>query len=806
MFHFYKNTALLLCLLFITNHSFSQIKIVSVNGIVVDKLNKLPIEFATVKLINKKNIASKFTTITTKNGTFKFDKIEEGQYTLALTYIGFQNLDRGVIITSTSTLIDLGTIEMQGTNQILAEVNVTSKKALQNNAIDRKVYNVSQDIMAQSGTASDILKNVPSVEVDIEGGISLRGSGDVMVLINGRPSPLMGKNKAEVLQQIPANTIERIEVITNPSARFRPDGTSGIINIVMKKNTKTGFNGNIIANVGNHERANSSLNLNLKKGKFNVFATYNIRRDERNRFGTTERSFYDSIGKNKGYYADDSRSKSRPLSHLLRGGFEYTIDDKNSVGLSASTLKTEQVRDDIVNRNFSNSNHQVTSLFKRLRHAPAGENEKDATFFWQHNFKEEDHQLRVEATASSKSENEKNYYSNIYSIPFFSTALDNNWVNQIEKNQQVTVDYIKNLNGNAKMELGYAGSFVQQDIDFYVENYDSIAHKFVKNLQNSNRFLYDQNIHALYGTYQKTLGSFSFSTGLRAEKALTKSNLVTKDSIIKIDYFQLYPTVHLAYKLKKSELQLNYSRRVNRPQGDDLNPFSEIIDPLNLRAGNPKLLPEYIHSVEFGYQWKNNIFTFVPSIYYRYKYNGFTTVTKAINDSVLLTTKENLSYDRSAGLELILSAKPSKIFTANLSANVFYNTINAASLGFAATKSIVSLSTTFNSSFEITPVTMLQLTCNYKSARQTAQGLFKPTFVVNAGARQDLLKKKLSVTVTVSDLFKTLTQKVNLQSPFLQQVSITNRDARILYIGCSYRFGSTTKKRVEDKLQFDNAL
>ena len=264
--------------------------------------------------------------------------------------------------------------------------------------------------------------------------------------------------------------------------------------------------------------------------------------------------------------------------------------------------------------------------------------------------------------------------------------------------------------------------------------------------------------------------------------------------------------MHLSYKLKKGELQLNYSRRVRRPEGDDLNPFPEYQDPKNLRAGNPKLLPEITHSAEFGFKWQNNKYSFVPSLYYRYKQNGFTTVTIPLNDTVLLTTQQNLSNDKSAGLELIFSAKAGKFLTANLSSNFFYNKIDASNLGYSASKSIVSMSTTFNSTITITKTTMWQVSCNYRSARLTPQGKSFGTFVLNSGIRQDLFKKKVSVILTASDIFKTLKQKSELNTLYLKQMSVGKRDARIIYLGISYRFGKTTKKQNEEKLQFDNNL
>ena len=661
-------------------------------------------------------------------------------------------------------------------------------------------------IVPQQLSASDVLKNIPAVEVDIDGNVSLRGSTEVMILINGRPSPLMGKTRAEVLQQFPANAIERIEIITNPSAKYKPDGTSGIINIVLKKNIKAGWNGSAIINAGNRSRCNGSLSLNYKPGKLNVFGSYGIRQDSRLRKNYINREYFDSTGNTESYYTEDNQSPARPLSHLVTFGADYELNKHNSFGISGNYHYRKLLKKDVVKKYFYDRFYLPGSNYDRLRYDPEYEKETDATVYWQHNFSKEDHELRIEFNASGSDELEDNHYTNVYYYPPTVASFDNTLIAQKNHQQQLTIDYSNPLSESSKLEAGYSGSFTQLDMNFFGEYYDTAKKFFVKDTVKSNRFLYNEAIHAFYITYQHSYTKFGYSVGLRAEPVYIHGNLVTKDSLISNSYFKIFPTIHLSYKLKNSELQLNYSKRVHRAEGDDLNPFPEYRDPRNLQAGNPKLLPEIIHSIEFGYKWQNKKFSFVPSLYYRYKQNGFTTVTIPVNDSTLLTTQQNLSNDQSAGLELIFSAKAGKFFSANLSNNFFYNKIDASSLGYSNSKSIISMSTNFNSTFIITKTTMLQISCNYRSARLTPQGKTFATFVMNAGMRQDLLKKKISVMLTASDIFKTLQQKTELSTHYLKQVTIGKRDAQIIYLGISYRFGKVIKKQNEEKMQFDNNL
>ncbi len=772
-------------------------------GQVMDRSSGNQVEFANVELL--KAIDSTLVTgvITDAKGRFSIEKVKPGNYLLRSSFIGFEKTFTPITVEGKSRM-NLGTIEIYFSVKTNSSVTVTANKAMLNTSIDRKTYDVTKDIMAQSGSASDVLKNIPSVEVDLDGQVTLRGSSDIMILINGRPSPLMGKLRvAEVLQQIPANSIEKIEVITNPSARYKPDGTSGILNIVMKKNTKGGWNGSLTANTGNRDRHNASILLNYKPGKFNYYGNYGIRQDSRLRTSDVNRAYYLVNTKSiSSYYDENLVAQTRPLTHLATIGIIYDPNKENSFGISGNYSNRDLLKIDVLHKFFYNGSHSLTSQYDRLRRDPETEKQKDATAFWEHQFPGEDHSIRFELNVSTAKEVEDNHYQNAWVKPTVKNTFDNTLIKQGEDQQQLTIDYSRLLSESSKLEAGYSGSFLQQDFNFFGEYYDPSTGKFITDNVKTNRFLFNQTIHSLYGTYEKSYEKFSYSLGLRLEESLINGNQVTKDTLIRNEYLKVYPTLHLAYLLKKGQLQLNYSRRVHRPEGDDINPFPEYQDPYNVRAGNPKLLPEIIHSAEFGYKWQDKGFSFVPSIYYRYKQNGFTQVTHPLNDSVLLTTNQNLSNDQSAGLELIFSAKGKNI-TTNLSTNFFYNQINATNLGYFAKKTIVSFSTNFNSTLTLTKNTMAQVSANYRSARLTPQGENYPNFVLNIGIRQDLFKKKVSLLLAVSDILRSLREKSILNTDYLYQTSVRRRDAQIIYLGVSCRIGKPNKK-TEVKMQFDN--
>ena len=377
-------------------------------------------------------------------------------------------------------------------------------------------------------------------------------------------------------------------------------------------------------------------------------------------------------------------------------------------------------------------------------------------------------------------------------------------IKQTEDINQLIIEYTNPVSETINIEAGYEGYFHKNDFDYYSEYYDTSQNKFIKNTSQTNRFIYNENIHAVYAIFDQNLGVFGLQEGLRVEHLTGKANLVTNDSSFTKMFFNLYPTLHIAYNFSAlTKLQLSYSRRVRRPESDDINPFPEYQDPRNIRAGNPNLLPEYTHSLELGVNYQTDEYSILPGLFYRYTSNTFSRLTKLINDTTSLTTEENLSNDQSAGFEFIFSANIQRLLAINLNTDVFYDEIDASNLGYSSKKSVVSWSGSGTINLNLTSSLMFQLNSNYRSARLTPQGEFRPRFVLNIGARQEFFEGKLSLLMTVSDLFNTLKREIDINTSQIMENSVAIRDSRIFYLGLSYNFGSKSKKSKDINLKYD---
>ena len=501
----------------------------------------------------------------------------------------------------------------------------------------------------------------------------------------------------------------------------------------------------------------------------------------------------------------DTSEHSRPLSQIAEAGVDYSPDNNDKLGASFSYNHRTFFRTARQSNSSFDAGGTVTSSYDRFRTDPEYQRDVEVKANYQHTFGE-DHELNVELKHGSSVEQENNHYENVYRVPVAPASFDTTRITPRERDTEVSADYTRPFANDVRLETGYSFEDDKLDIDHYGASLDPATNTWVTDPVVTNRFLYESGIHALYGTYGRPFGAFGVLAGLRLEQTTINTRQATAGLRDRNSYGRAYPSLHLKYDLTDSqELQLNYSHRVHRPEGDDLNPYPEYQDPFNLRAGNPHLVPEEIHSLEAGYQYKNGSSTYLATVYYRYQYHGFTDVTRYIDSTTLLTTKENLSNSTSGGLEATAATELWNKLSINSSANVSYNVIDASNLGFGGNRSTYAWSAKLNASYHATKTSLIQFNTNYNGRRLTAQGYRLPNFVANIGFKHDLADQKTSLIFTLSDVFDSMHERTVIDTRILPDDITRRRSARVAYVGIIYNFGKGRKgKGKDDTLPFDS--
>jgi outer membrane receptor protein involved in Fe transport len=760
-----------------------------VTGKVIERQSSEPLPGATVILRNQLDSVLIAGTVTDTYGMFEFSSVPRGKYILNISFIGFYPLDRQLSVISENIRLD--SLLLEPSEILLGEVTVRTRKPTLVNELDKKVYNVEEDILAESGSVSEILQHIPSVSVDIDGNITLRNSGNITFFMNGRPSAMLRRNASSVLQQMPANSIERIEIISNPSARYRPDGVGGIINIIMKKETREGLTGQVAVNAGSEKRYNASTNLNYGTGGLKLFGNYGIRHNSGTRLFTDERVYYDpEIGSVSSDYNETGSSSSDGQAHNLFAGGSYEFNDFNTLELTGSLFLQNTYHESISEIASTDSSGNPEYNFTDRSTNDEFEKEGEMSLAFERRFRDdEDHTLSFEAAYSGYDESEDQVYSERYIYPDDRTEITGNLVEKSGNQQEILLDHTLPFGEDGEFESGYAGEFVQEDIRYTGE-------------ASTSRFLLNQQVHALYTLAGMPIGDFSFKAGVRAEQVFINSRLkFPVDSLTQNRYFKIYPTLHLGYELNENNgLSLSYSKRINRPDADELNPNPEYSDPRNAEAGNPNLKPEQIHSVELGYQWRQPVAEITNAIFYRYEYDAFTTIYSTISDSVVLRTVSNLNTQKSLGYEIVFAGYFVKNWELNLTGNVFHTTLDASDLGYSSNKSTVSGNIKLYSQLNLWKNTFFQVNGFYYFQTITPQGKREPYYYINAGFKQQLFRNRASLILTASDILHTYRIRYNIESDELDRFTISKRKYPVIYLGFVWRFNNY---RDQQKLEYE---
>ena len=678
---FIHRFTLLFCLLFIFFNSLFAQNQGAVTGFIVDEKTGERVDFASIVLLNAKDKSYVAGTQSNLKGEFSFPNLSNGSYILRITFVGYEEYENNAIHIQENKTINLGSISfIPEKAKLLTEVIVEGTPPVMQMGIDRKVFNVAQSVVSEGGSASDLLSDIPSLSVDMDGEVSLRGSSGVRILIDGKPSPL-GGDISQVLQSMPANTIESVEVITNPSSKYEADGQSGLINIILKKNTRVGLNGTFNLSGGSYHNYNGGVNLNYRDDRFNYYGSYNYRKGNYigNGYNFNENLISGGITENN---HDNSRKRN---SHQTKIGIDYFINDKNTLGLSGGiNLRDNKNLEDIfyTYKNQANLNGTSTRLSDRESERTGYEVSLD----YKKEFSRKGEEL-VANFSFGKNEQEgfqefDQEFSN-QNQPIDRRLNDNK---DDSKTINIQLDYTLPFGDDSRFESGYATKIRNTDETQFSESYDLANEKFIADYDLSNGFKMEDIVHALYSNYQNKIApKLGFQFGLRLEQAYLNTEYISLDPSIpqserftkgKLDYLRLYPSAFLTQELSEDQqLQLSYTRRVRRPRGWQVNPFKDVSDPMNIRMGNANLLPEDIHSFELSYAKFWPKITFTSSIYHRQVNDVIENIRTSADEqtSAMLSQWLNLSKREATGFEMISKVTFNRTIDLTGNFNFYYN-------------------------------------------------------------------------------------------------------------------------------------
>lgn len=678
------------------------------------------------------------------------------------------------------------------------ELLVTGTRSDVSASPDRLSFNVSNDLNVQTGTVADALRAVPGVEVDLEGRVSLRGDPGVTILIDGRPSAMLrGESRGDVLLAMPAGQIERVEVIANPSAAMSPEGSGGVINLVTKQTRKDTTSGTVRANFGGTGRG--SLNVSGAHSRKGLTVTGDL--GYRKFSGTSEatqlRSRYDPLALAFVSSRQDSDSEITQQGGNARLAVDYDLDKKNRL---STELTYRKARIDLDRHDDFASPSSATS-YVRDAIGEISSRGLGARASWRRNFGS-DHELVADFEYENSRFDRRIEAATTFGLPGALSDYERITNRVIRDDYGVKLDYKRPMGKGESLNAGYEFDLARNGFAFAGARGPSFA-ALVPVPSLNNRFEYDQAIHAFYGTYQFDLGKFDLQPGLRAEQ-VEMTIAQAAGAPVKSDYFRVYPTLHVGYELgAKQKLRASYSRRIQRPSAQDLNPYTIYIDPLNLRRGNPALRPEVTDSFELAWQLRDKGAFYSVTGFYRQSRGGVTDVVTDLGGGVFLTTRANLARSKRAGVELIANGKLGKTLSYNASGTFLWNEIDPRQGGIAAPRSGTTGTVRANLTWQPTAKDYFQLNGFYSGNQLLAQGYRQSGGMLNLGYRRKF-NERFSLVLTAQNVLDTARQTVVIDTPTIRD-RITQRGVgRIFFAGITYNLGSQNgRKRPDAGIDFD---
>ncbi|WP_417198504.1 TonB-dependent receptor domain-containing protein [Bizionia sp.] len=782
-------------------------KEVTITGKVFEKATNFPLEYATVAFINKAENRIVTGGITTESGAFSIP-VPSGTYDVTIEFIGFDKLTiPNQILTSDK---NLGTIGLAENAQALDEVEIIAETTTVEIKLDKKIYNVGKDLTVRGGTVSDVLDNVPSVSVDVEGNVALRGNENVRILINGKPSGLVGLNSTDALRQLPAESIERVEVITSPSARYDAEGTAGILNIILRRSKLQGFNGAVTANVGHPESAGISGNINYRTGDVNIFNTtsYDYRKVPGNSSTYTQfyNKKYDSMGNLISDLPDTFVDETNDYDRIRKGistnfGVEWYITD------SASLTGSISYRNGDNESNTTNrlTQYDVNGAFVSESNRFDPEEEEDKVMQYALNFMKDfdnsGHKLTLDFQYEDNSEDE---FSEV-----FVEGINSERVSTIEDQRRILLqaDYVLPIGEKSQFEAGYRGNFNDQDTDYNVALLNTSTNEFENATGLTNFLNYREYVNAAYTQFGSKIGSkFSFLLGLRLENTRITIDQPTSGDFSKKDYNGLFPTVNLSYELSDNEnVTMGYSRRIQRPRSWFINPFPSRSSVTSIFRGNPELAPSYSGLFDVGYYKKFGKVSLNTSAYYQHATDAFSFVsfdtgrTETVDGqelAVIERTPINLAEENRYGFEFTVTYNPMKKWNVNANFNIFQQSvIGTTPNGLSLDNDNTSWFARLNNKYTLPGQIEWQTSLNYRGPSSDAQNEREGVFSANMAFSKDLFNEKASIAFNVSDLLNSRKRTMNTSTDTYYSTSEFQWRERSFNVSFTYRFNQQKKRQ-----------
>lgn len=769
-------------------------------GRILDGQNGKPVEFATVTLLNPRDSSVITGMLTKGNGDFSLDHLSMGKFLLKVNFLGYQTLERPVMLSLSNPEQDLGNFKLGMSSAALKQVTVSAQKNTYTFGIDKKVFNVEKSLNTIGGTATDVLKQVPSVDVDIDGNVTVRNSTPT-IFVDGKPTDL-------TLDQIPADAIATVEVITNPSAKYDASGQGGIINIVLKKNKKAGINGLIMAGAGTGDKYTGGGNLNIRQNPFNLSLNYHLFQNNENYYGNNQTTIYPPPGpvpqsSNQQFINQHTAGYNQRLFQFGQIGLDYYLDNRNTFSVEEGFHGGHFNTNELLSSHFLNSGKVETSNSDRYNLNNHHFQGRNTQLSYNHNFIKEKEQFSALVNFHSFTNGGSGNYTTDFFDPqgnSLGTTLQNNFSSGKSSFTIAQADYTDPVKKNGKFEAGVKTTIHDYNSVYNVYNVQSGQSIYDSTL--SSDFSYHQAINAAYADISNKVKRFSYEAGLRLEQSIYNGKLPSKGINYTNRYVSLFPSIFLSQKVSKNqEFQINYSRRIRRPDFWQLIPYTDYTDPQNQRKGNANLKPEFTNSFEFNYSDQFLTGDFLASIYYHNTDNSITNVFIPISGDTLLTTFANANTTNTYGLELTLQNNITKWWNLMTNFNLFNSVIHAGNIqgdlkdqGYSISSNLnnsgYSWFAKINSTMSLPAHFTLQISGDYRAPRPTPQGTIQGFGGMDMAVKKDFLKNRAaSLTLSLSDVFNTRRFEERLTQGLVIQDNLRWRESRILRLNFMYRFG-----------------